>query len=293
MEIQNFLNEKYSKNYSSSYLTRMKNVLKLSFDYAVNPCEYLKESPVRYAKLPKARDKKTEAEKILTLEEFDRIIKHFNNSVQYLHLMIGFYTGCRVGEVSALTWDDVDFKNKTLSVTKTTYYVKKHFYVGDTKTKGSSRTIRIGDTLINALRQAKKEQIENRLKYGKYYNDMYLFDEIDHTGKVHYRVHVIDGYSEAKDAVFADFVCRQENGTFVSSGTFKTCPAIAKEKLNIIFNFHMLRHTHATMLLEEGASMKAVQERLGHANIKTTMDTYAHVTPKMEQVLVDILESKR
>ncbi|WP_330369325.1 tyrosine-type recombinase/integrase [Metaclostridioides mangenotii] len=59
----------------------------------------------------------------------------------------------------------------------------------------------------------------------------------------------------------------------------------------IKFDFHSLRHTHATMLLESGANIKDIQKRLGHSKLSTTMDTYSHVTDKMESVTVNILES--
>nr|WP_317628512.1 tyrosine-type recombinase/integrase [Latilactobacillus curvatus] len=56
------------------------------------------------------------------------------------------------------------------------------------------------------------------------------------------------------------------------------------------FNFHSLRHTHATMLLEAGEKMKVVSERLGHSRISTTMDTYSHVTHKMRKNTVSLIE---
>jgi integrase len=59
----------------------------------------------------------------------------------------------------------------------------------------------------------------------------------------------------------------------------------------IQFNFHALRHTHATMLIENGADMKDVSRRLGHANLATTSDTYTHVTRKMQAKTVAILEA--
>jgi site-specific recombinase XerD len=56
------------------------------------------------------------------------------------------------------------------------------------------------------------------------------------------------------------------------------------------YKFHLLRHSHATALIENGTNMKEVQERLGHANITITMNTCAHVTLKMQQKSVDIFE---
>ena len=63
-----------------------------------------------------------------------------------------------------------------------------------------------------------------------------------------------------------------------------------KKETGIPFYFHMLRHTHATLLIENSAIMKDVQERLGHTDIRITMNTYAHVTPKMKKQTVSIFE---
>ncbi len=55
--------------------------------------------------------------------------------------------------------------------------------------------------------------------------------------------------------------------------------------------FHGLRHTHATLLLKEGVNVKVVSERLGHANISITLDTYAHVLPSMQQQAADGIDA--
>lgn len=60
--------------------------------------------------------------------------------------------------------------------------------------------------------------------------------------------------------------------------------------MGINFNFHSLRHAHATMLLESGPNIKDIQKRLGHSKFSTTMDTYSHLTDKMKNDTVDILE---
>ncbi len=63
-----------------------------------------------------------------------------------------------------------------------------------------------------------------------------------------------------------------------------------RKQTGVDFNFHSFRHTHATMLLENGAKPKEIQRRLGHSRLATTMDTYAHVTQKMKKETVDIFE---
>ena len=60
--------------------------------------------------------------------------------------------------------------------------------------------------------------------------------------------------------------------------------------LHIVFNYHSLRHTHATMLIEAGANLKDVQERLGHSNIQTTMNKYVHNTEEMRNESVNLFE---
>ena len=60
--------------------------------------------------------------------------------------------------------------------------------------------------------------------------------------------------------------------------------------MHINFDLHLLRHTHATMLIENGAHVKAVQERLGHQKIETTLQTYVHNTESLEQSAVDVFE---
>ena len=86
-------------------------------------------------------------------------------------------------------------------------------------------------------------------------------------------------------------LCRKDDGEILTNQTLKYLAKKVKTQLNINFNFHMLRHTHATILIENGAIMKDVQERLGHTDIRITMNTYAHVTKKMKKQTVDIFEN--
>lgn len=114
--------------------------------------------------------------------------------------MIGFYTGLRISEAFALTWDDIDFDKRTLSVNK--QVVKRNFgadvrkvvekkgkkeqrsswYFTTTKTPASVRIVPFGDTLYQALKQEKTEQMKNEMKYGEFYTIHVLKKEVDEKG---------------------------------------------------------------------------------------------------------------
>ena len=86
-------------------------------------------------------------------------------------------------------------------------------------------------------------------------------------------------------------VCVKDSGEILSVDSMKYPVKIIQHKMGIAFNMHSLRHTHATLLIENGANVKDVQERLGHAMIETTLNTYVHNTAVMRQQSVDIFES--
>jgi integrase len=77
----------------------------------------------------------------------------------------------------------------------------------------------------------------------------------------------------------------------VTPDTFKNASRVIHFSLGIMFNFHSLRHTHATTRIENGANIKDVQTRLGHTKIETTLDTYTHATEEMAEQSVNIFEN--
>lgn len=243
----------------------------------------------------------------LTLDEWERIIDRFKDTRYYIPLMIGFYTGLRISEAFALTWDDIDFENRTLSVNK--QIVKRNFgsdvrkvvekkgkkeqrsswYFTTPKTVSSIRTIPFGDTLYQALKQEKTAQMRNEMKYGEYYTIHVLKKEIDEKGNDMWRVVPVQKCVESQ-LQRVRMICVAENGQYTSTDSFKYASRTIHHELQLAFDYHSLRHTHATMLIEAGANVKNVQTRLGHSNIQTTLQTYVHDTEKMGEQSVELFE---
>lgn len=96
------------------------------------------------------------------------------------------------------------------------------------------------------------------------------------------------GFEIPLERIYPVFV--SNNGEFHGTNTIKYASKVINYELMIHFNFHALRHTHATMLIEAGVPIKAVSERLGHSNTRTTIETYVHVTEGMRTDAVDKFE---
>lgn len=292
---------------SKNHLTGILSVFSAALNYAVEPMHYLTSNPMKYVKFPKV-EKKPRERIILTLDEWECIINRFADTRYYIPLMIGFFTGLRISETFALTWDDIDFKNRTITVNKQVIKrnfgadvrkaVEKHtkrpqgssWYFTTPKTAASNRTVKFGDTLYNALKVEKKKQTKNEIQYGEYYTIHTLKPELDEKGNEIKRLMPVQKCIQpALQRVH--MVCISENGEYTSTDSFKYCSRVIHKELLLAFDYHSLRHTHATLLIESGADVKDVQVRLGHTNIETTLNTYVHDTDKMIERSVDIFEA--
>ena len=292
--LQKFINSRYLNGFSKNHLLNLIGVLSGALKYAVHPCNFIRESPMIYVKFPKYEHTKTDANhKYITNEEFEKIITRFPyGSTFYIPIVIGYYTGFRIGETLGLTWDDIDLENKKISINKIIYYnnTTKLWYFGTPKTSTSVRTIEIGNTLLDILKRYKMDQLQNKLKYGYYYSCTY--EGIEKIANKRYRpLYTLPSTVPAGTLKKIDMVCTKKNGEFLTTNAFKYASRVINYNLGITFNYHSLRHTHATTLIENGAEIKDVQVRLGHANIETTYNTYVHHTEKMSHNSVEIFEN--
>ena len=306
--IQEYANSLKLNGLSKSSIEGILSSLSAALDYAVEPLHYIQNNPMRYVKFPKI-EKKPKERIILEPEEWQKIIDRFPPPSRfYVPLMIGYYTGMRISEVFALTWDDVDFENRTISVNKQivkrNYGVdvrqvlkskgkkeeKSSWYFQSLKTASSERVIKFGDTLYDVLKNELKYQEDNEKTYGDYFTIHVIKPETDEKNNGIDRIVPVQ---KCINPTFARtrLICISENGEYTSTDSFKYPSRIIHNELGLAFDFHSLRHTHATRLIEAGASPKTVQARLGHQNIETTLQTYVHNTESMEEDAVAMFEN--
>ncbi|MGK2964451.1 MAG: tyrosine-type recombinase/integrase, partial [Tepidiformaceae bacterium] len=169
--------------------------------------------------------------------------------------------GLRRGEIVGLRWSDIDLERRVLTVQRTAHRVRGMGIVfGEPKTRAGRRSVRLSAVSVAYLRTHRAAQNEHRLRIGPAWND--------------------------NDLVFTSAV-----GTPIEEARVTRLFQRDLDRAGLPrIRMHDLRHTAATLLIEEGVNMKAVQAALGHATIGITMDTYAHVTPAMQDSVAEAMD---
>lgn len=218
---------------------------------------YIKETPCKLVVVPtkklnygihkQTKDFYTKKE----LQEFLKIVKNHESYNWYAMFRLFAFTGIRRGELLALTWEDVDIADATLSINKVVAEGSDRRLVIQTpKTKASKRVITLDENTVQTLKQWKYIQAEILLGFG--------FNAID-----------------PKQLVFSN----SKNNSYLNLGAPRNALVRITDKHDIeMINIHGFRHTHCSLLFEANVPMKDVKERLGHSDIQTTMNIYTHVT---------------
>lgn len=235
--------------------------------------------------LKQSRNLFAEKKKALTRQEQDIFLNFLKSSELYNHwypifaLMLG--TGLRVGEATGLTWNDVDFKNNTLSVNHTLVYFNHskggcYFGVNTPKTRAGERTVPLIESVREAILQEKAYQETNNIKCNVRIDGFTDFIFVNRFGNTQHQ----GTLNKALRRIIRD--CNQE------------ILDKAKDNERVVllpkFSCHTLRHTFTTRLCESGINIKVIQSILGHADISTTLDIYADVTKDLQKTEMQVFD---
>ncbi len=280
LNIKTLLKELDQKGYQYETKNKVRIMLLDMFDKAMVD-NYVLKNPCKGIRL--ARDEKKDM-RVFSREEQAEFFECSKGTFYDNLFVVAVSTGLRQGEICALTWDDIDFEKKEISVTKTLLYQKlegdtqKEFHLNPPKTKTSKRTVPISKQCEIAL---KKQYIQrNNVMARKSAKPLEGFDNLLFTTKYGTPICnqiLIDAIKRIIEEIN---LCRDELEQFEP------------------FSPHCFRHTFATRCFEAGIQPKTVQTYLGHATLQMTMDLYTSVLEdhkqeemqKLENVLNDVFE---
>lgn len=225
---------------------------------------YINSNPFALAKIPKEQVHE-KSDNFLDAVDLGILLKYVKTLDLKIHALIRLliFTGMRKGELLVLTWSDIDFEKKSLSIHEAYSFSKYNKGKNVGRPKGKlSRTITLDDRTLEILEQWQQEQLLRLTQIG------------------------ISPDSSENQLIFSNSV---NNYLKLDYPNQMLRPILSKLNLKYI-TVHGLRHTHATLLTEAGASLIGIQQRLGHSEKKnTTNGYYVHVTEKIKQDTLNCL----
>ena len=272
-------------------------VLQHAFRFAVFPKQLITFNPMQYIKLKQQtedvdifseEDVEQDDTQPISHKDFERLIRYLKkeNPPAVLPIQIAYYTGLRLGEVCGLTWQDINLAKQYLVVKRSVRYdaTIHKITIGSTKRR-KIRVVDFGNALTAILKKARKDQLKNQMQYGELYHRNY-YKEVHKKNRVYYEYHKLENTQEVPpDYNEISFVCLRPDGCLETPHIVSwVCRAVAKKLEGFDgFHFHQLRHTYTSNLLAYGAAPKDVQELLGHSDVRTTMNVYAHATKEAKR----------
>lgn len=267
------------KNFKPNSMEIIHTLLHPVFTLAVRD-NYIRVNPTDgvMAEIKKSHNWEKPKRHALTEEQQGAFIDYMKNSEMYSHwlpLFTAFLgTGCRVGELIGLRWEDIDTKNDTISINHNLIYRQNddgvcEMHITTPKTEAGKRTIPMLPEVKHAFITERKRQMEQGI-----------------------RTCTIDGYT---NFVFLNRENYVHNPQTINRAIVRIYKAYneeeeknaKKEKREPVliphFSVHNLRHTFCTRFCENETNIKVIQEIMGHSDISTTMNIYAEATESKKQ----------
>lgn len=262
-QITGLYSQLQKKGYKPNTIQQTHNVLTHALNEAVNT-RLLQRNEAKYAKKPRIKAK-AKSLHVWTEDQANQFLAFIAGHRYEALYVLALTVGMRESELLGLHWRNVEMKKKLLHVEQAVKYgedaTKDSLHLGTTKTEGSTHTIHLSDTAIDALVAHRTRQKAEKLAVG------------------------LDVWQE-RDLVFPDPL-----------GNLYAGPALYKQFIRLVaktdlprIRFHDLRHTCATIHLARGIPVKQVSEMLGHSDITITLRIYGHVIPAMNEQAAALMD---
>ncbi|WP_313150101.1 site-specific integrase [Lysinibacillus capsici] len=245
------------KKYEPSSIRLIHSIFLIAINAAVEE-EIILRNKFRGISLPSTRNKEAELS-VLTSDQLRTMLvytKEHEDETYYSILLLLSYTGMRKGEALGLQWKDIDFETQTISIMRN----RTRYGTGSTKTKNSERKIKVGTNVFDQLNRYQKVIKEKLLSYGKKLeDDDYVFHSLESMIPMPLTT-LHKGFKR-----------------IIQRAGLKEC------------TLHSLRHSHATILMNDGVPVRAIAERLGNTP-EMIHTTYGHVLREMEDKIIDTFD---
>lgn len=228
------------------------NILNLALKKAYR-LRLIRENIFECIELPKVKKFKNN---IYNKTDMVKLLQVCKGSSLELQIYLASGLGLRISEVLGLTWDNIDFIENTITINKITVRDNNTVILKSPKTESSERTISAPKEIINLLREHKRNQLEDKLK-GKIKNNLNLL------------------FFDKNENPIAQDVLSKKFNRFLKDNDLDH------------IRFHDLRHSHVTLLINSKVPIKVISERVGHSNVNTTLNIYAHTLKEMDSEASD------
>lgn len=286
-----FYNSILDNNLSISVVDNIHSVLHPTFQMAVRDC-VIRVNPTdgAIAEVKRNTKKSSGIRHALTRDQEKAFLDYIANNpdeVRWVPLFtFMFGTGCRIGEIIGIRWDDVDMDKRSISINHNiTYYPRSNnsykcsYELSSTKTEAGTRTIPMFDRVYDALLMEKKNQRMFGYMCNVEIGGMKNFIFCNRNGSIH--------NPESINRVIKRIVSDYNSKEIIAARREHREPVIIPR-----FSCHIIRHTFCARLCENETNIKVIQSVMGHKDIQTTMDIYAEVSDqKISDVFKEINDS--
>lgn len=274
-DCQRIINEMIQKGKKHSTMANLKSCLNIVFECALDDDIILK-NPAKNLQIPQTEKKERTA---IDRRQIDLFMDYVKNSERYAYsytaFVVLFNLGMRIGEMAALTWEDVNFKENIISINKTVNRYRKKDYgytvaVASPKSKTSTRNVVMNTVVRTTLLKMKMQNTTH----------VAGLPFVDDSGNIR--------------GTISNFLFVHTYGNVWNEPGFRELIKRIVEQYNReaeekhtekIENFcpHMVRHTYTTLAYSAGADVKIVSQNLGHASTSVTLDVYTHLTEEKKK----------